>query len=192
MRKLFRRRSGEAAAPPRIELVTRRNCHLCEEMEEVLDQVLGERGLVYSKRDVDSDAELSRRFGEVVPVLLRDGRPVDVTVKIGNLEDAVRKIAASLKDRLGAVVRPLTAEETQQYGLEPGQGVALGALDAGSMLAKAGFEKDDVILSINNAPVNGVQGFVSLAKALPAHQQAVFKALDHRTGQSGLVQITVG
>ena len=124
--------------------------------------------------------------------VLRNGKQVDLTVKIGNLEDAVRKIAASLKDRLGAVVRPLTAEETQQFGLEPGQGVALGALDAGSMLAKAGFEKDDVILDVNNVPVEGVEGFVALVKALPPHQQALLKAVDHRTGQSGFVQVTIG
>jgi glutaredoxin len=55
-----------------FELVTRAGCHLCDEMAAVLDQ----EGLDYSLRDVDGDAELCARFGEVVPVLLRDGRPV--------------------------------------------------------------------------------------------------------------------
>ena len=45
-------------------------------MEEVLDGVLAERGLSYSKLDVDADPGLRQRFGEVVPVLLRDGRAV--------------------------------------------------------------------------------------------------------------------
>jgi len=152
----------------------------------------------YQGQQIDNAAALQSRVGstpvgeEARLTVLRDGEQVDLTVKIGNLEDAVRKIAASLKDRLGAVVRPLTAEETQQFGLEPGQGVALGALDAGSMLAKAGFEKDDVILDVNNMPVEGVEGFVALVKALPPHQQALLKAVDHRTGQSGFVQVTIG
>ncbi len=60
------------------------------------------------------------------------------------------------------------------------------------MLGKAGFEKNDVILDVNNLPVEGVEGFVALVKALPPHQQALFKALDHRTGQSGFVQVTIG
>jgi S1-C subfamily serine protease len=65
-------------------------------------------------------------------------------------------------------------------------------LDAGGVLAKAGFEKDDVILDVNNVPVEGVEGFVALVKALPPHQQALLKAVDHRTGQSGFVQVTIG
>jgi serine protease Do len=152
----------------------------------------------YQGQQIDNAAALQSRVGstpvgeETRLTVLRDGKQVDLTVKIGNLEDAVRKIAASLKDRLGAVVRPLTAEETQQFGLEPGQGVALGTLDAGSVLAKAGFEKDDVILDVNNVPVEGVEGFVALVKALPPHQQALLKAVDHRTGQSGFVQVTIG
>ena len=91
-----------------------------------------------------------------------------------------------MEDRLGVVVRPLTAEESQKYGLEPGQGVAIASVKSEGILGKAGFEKDDVILSINNIPVEGVEGFVALAKALPAHQQTVLKALDHRTGRAGM------
>jgi serine protease Do len=125
-------------------------------------------------------------------VVMREGKPVDVTVKIGSLDDAVRKIAATLENRVGVVVRPLTAKETQEYGLEPGQGVALSSLKKDSSLAKAGFEKNDVILDINNVPVDGVEGFVALVKALPPHQQALLKAVDHRTGQSGFVQVTIG
>jgi hypothetical protein len=60
----------------RYELVTRAGCHLCEEMAAVLDAVLPEAGLSYSLRDADAEPELRARFSEVVPVLLRDGRPV--------------------------------------------------------------------------------------------------------------------
>jgi S1-C subfamily serine protease len=124
--------------------------------------------------------------------VLRDGKTLELSVTIGNLEKAMHKIAASLEDRLGVVVRPLTASEDQRYNLEPGQGVAIASVKKDGVLGKAGFEKDDVILDINNAPVEGVDGFVSIAKALPPNQQAVIKALDHRTGQSGYVQVTIG
>jgi serine protease Do len=152
----------------------------------------------YQGKPIDDAAALQSRVGDSAIgekarlVVVRDGKPVDVMVKIGNLDDAVRKIAVSLKDRLGVVVRPLTAKETQQYGLEPGEGVALSSLNKDSALAKAGFEKDDVILDINNVPVEGVEGFVALVKALPPHQQTVLKAVDHRTGQSGFVQVAIG
>ena len=152
----------------------------------------------YQGQPIDDAASLQSRVGDTAIgnearlVVVRDGKPVDVMVKIGDLDDAVRKIAASLKDRLGVVVRPLSDQETQKYGLEPGEGVALSSLNKDSALAKAGFEKDDVILDINNVPVDGVEDFVAIVKALPPHQQTVLKALDHRTGQSGFVQVEIG
>ena len=71
-------------------------------------------------------------------------------------------------------------------------GVAIQSVDAKGVLGNAGFEKNDVILAINNIPVQGVEGFVTLAKALPSHQPAILTALDHRSGQSGDVQINIG
>ena len=60
----------------RLTLLTRHRCHLCDEMRQVLEGVLPELGLEYAEVDVDADPELADRFGEVIPVLLRDGRPV--------------------------------------------------------------------------------------------------------------------
>jgi hypothetical protein len=60
----------------RYELVTRAGCHLCDEMAAVLDAVLPAHGLAWSALDVDADPALRARFGEVVPALLRDGKPV--------------------------------------------------------------------------------------------------------------------
>ena len=58
------------------ELVTRHGCHLCDEMAALLDEVLPSCGLTYTSRDVDAEPELHARYTDVVPVLLRDGRPV--------------------------------------------------------------------------------------------------------------------
>jgi hypothetical protein len=61
-------------------------------MEEVLDQVLPPHGLTYERVDVDGDPELKRRYGEVIPVLLRDGRAV-AKIRLGSdrLESIVRR-----------------------------------------------------------------------------------------------------
>ena len=64
----------------RYELLTRPGCHLCDEMEEILSQVLPLHGLTYELVNVDGDRELRSRYGEVIPVLLRDGK---VVAKIG-------------------------------------------------------------------------------------------------------------
>jgi hypothetical protein len=66
-----------AAAAPRYQLITRAGCHLCEEMARLLDEVMAGRGAVYETIDVDRPGAgndvLRDRFGDVVPVLLRDG-----------------------------------------------------------------------------------------------------------------------
>lgn len=64
------------APPPRYELLTRQGCHLCDEMAALLDEVLPEHGLAWSPLDVDAHPDLRARFTDVVPVLLRDGKPV--------------------------------------------------------------------------------------------------------------------
>lgn len=55
-----------------LALVTRRDCHLCDEMKRVLDA----EGARYTTIDVDADPALRARWGDIVPVLLRDGKAV--------------------------------------------------------------------------------------------------------------------
>lgn len=54
----------------RLTLVSRDDCHLCEEAEQVLDRI----GEPWERVDVDSSIELVRDYGDRVPVLLLDGR----------------------------------------------------------------------------------------------------------------------
>jgi hypothetical protein len=75
--------------PPRYELLTRQGCHLCDEMAGLLDRVFAERGLTYGRVDVDRSAALRERWGETVPVLLRDGRAV---AKVRLSEQALQRI----------------------------------------------------------------------------------------------------
>jgi len=63
-------------APRDWRLLTRAGCHLCEEMALVLDRVLVPGGEAWTAVDVDLDAALRERWGDTVPVLLRDGVPV--------------------------------------------------------------------------------------------------------------------
>ncbi|HVR27918.1 MAG TPA: glutaredoxin family protein [Thermoanaerobaculia bacterium] len=60
----------------RYELLSREGCHLCDDMARLLDDVLPVRGLTYAVVDIDCDPGLRARWGEAVPVLLRDGAPV--------------------------------------------------------------------------------------------------------------------
>ena len=57
-----------------LTLITRRDCHLCEDMAAIIDQVATEMPSRLEVRDVDDDPDLQNRYGEEVPVLLINGR----------------------------------------------------------------------------------------------------------------------
>jgi glutaredoxin len=62
---------------PRVVVLTRPGCHLCEEAIKVIDAVCVETGDSYEERNVDRDPELKRRYGDEVPVTFVDGRQHD-------------------------------------------------------------------------------------------------------------------
>ena len=85
-RELERGRRSEPAA--RWELVTREGCHLCDEMAAELEAA----GVDFGTLDVDEHPDLRVRFSDVVPVLLRDGRPVaKIRVDAAMLSRLVRR-----------------------------------------------------------------------------------------------------
>lgn len=114
-----------------------------------------------------------------------------MTVSVGNLEDSTKILAAVVKERLGAEVRVTTPKEVEQYGLNANQGVVISWLDPKGPLAAAGFEVGDMILGINQQPVEGVESFINLVSALPAGQRVSFTAFGHRTGNVGGIFVVV-
>ncbi len=59
---------------PRLQLITRSGCHLCETAAETLERIGAEAGLTPRLVDVDGDPELQAEYGDRVPVVLLDGR----------------------------------------------------------------------------------------------------------------------
>ena len=64
-----RRRGGRRwlTPPPRLQLLTRAGCHLCETAAETLTRIGAEAGLVPEAVDVDADPELQAEYGDRVP-----------------------------------------------------------------------------------------------------------------------------
>jgi serine protease Do len=123
--------------------------------------------------------------------VLRDGRKVDLTVKIGSLEEATKLLSVSVKERLGVEVRSPNSLEASKYGLNQNQGVVIIELDPKSPLKEAGFEKGDIILAIENQPIESMESFVDLVSILKPKAKISILALDHRTGNTGTVQVVV-
>ena len=65
--------------------------------------------------------------------VLREGKRVKVSVRIGSLEEAAKVLASALKERLGAKFRPVTAKEAEKYGLDTPVGVAISSLSGGPL-----------------------------------------------------------
>ena len=62
---------------PRVVVLTRIGCHLCDDACGVVASVAAEAGVDWTTTDVDADADLASRWGEFVPVVLVDGEVLD-------------------------------------------------------------------------------------------------------------------
>ena len=69
--------AGGAAPPPRVVLLGREGCHLCDEARAVVERVTADLGVTWQERSVDEDPDLVRRYGEQIPVTFVDGRRHD-------------------------------------------------------------------------------------------------------------------
>jgi serine protease Do len=123
--------------------------------------------------------------------ILRDGKKMELTIRIENLEMMAKALAADIKERLGVEVRAVSLAEAKKYSLDDRQGVVITALQAPGSLGDAGFEVGDIILGINNQPITDLDTFVQLASALKPNSKIILLALDHRTGNMGNVEVTV-
>ena len=66
-----------AAAGPRVTLYGRPGCHLCDDARLVVAAVCDELGESFAEVSIDDSPELTRRFGEEIPVTFVDGRQHD-------------------------------------------------------------------------------------------------------------------
>jgi len=144
---------------------------------------------ITNARALRKEVALSPIGQEVKVAVFRKGEKVALTVKIGNLEDPTKTSAILIRDRLGAEVRLVTAEEAEKYNLDFLHGVAIARLDPIGSLAEVGFEVGDIILEINGQAIEGYESLLDLVKSLKPHQLLIFLALDHRSGHTGYVQI---
>lgn len=57
-----------------LTLLGRAYCHLCDDMEKALAPIAEQFSANVTLVDVDTDPEVEQRFGDLVPVLLHDGK----------------------------------------------------------------------------------------------------------------------
>ncbi len=61
------------AGAPRVTLLSRPGCHLCEEARAVISRVTAELGVAWTERDITASDDDLRAYGDMIPVTLIDG-----------------------------------------------------------------------------------------------------------------------
>ena len=69
--------SGVSTPVPRITLVSKPGCHLCEEARAVIARVAADVGVGWVERSIEDDPALKEQYWEQIPVTFVDGRQHD-------------------------------------------------------------------------------------------------------------------
>lgn len=119
--------------------------------------------------------------------VLRIGKEIDLKIPVGDLEDSLKYLTAAVKERLGVEVRPLKAQEAENYGVD--SGVVVKWLEPRGPMAEIGFEVGDLILEIDGQTIQSMDDFAGIVSVFQQKQEVTILALDHRSGQSTYVQV---
>jgi serine protease Do len=153
--------------------------------------------LTYESKEIADAAALRNAVGNTSPgqeetvTIWREKKKEEITLRVGNAEELVKVLVTTLKDRLGAEVRPLTAQEAEQLGMDTPGGVVVEELDPKGPLSKAGFEVGDAILTVNGQPISGLEGLAAILGGVKPNEKVIVFAVDHRTGRSGNVEVRI-
>jgi serine protease Do len=154
--------------------------------------------LAYEGKEIADGAALRNAVANTSPgqeetvTVWREKKKEEMTLTVGNAEELTKALIATLKDRLGAEVRPLAAQEAEKFGMDTPSGVVIESIDPKGPLAKAGFEVGDAILTVNGQPISGLEGLAVILGGIKPHEKVTLLAVDHRTGQSGSVEVALG
>ena len=129
---------------------------------------------------------------EVKLGIVRNGKKLTIPVKIGNPEQGARIMASNLWDKLGVDVRGITEDDATRLGIEKTQGgVIITRLDVKGPMSAAGFETGDILLQIDELPIESPEGLAGIVSSLDSGTVIIVFAVDHRTGRSGTIQIKI-
>ena len=79
-----------AAAPQRVTLIGKPDCHLCDDARAVIAAVCAETGDGWQERSIQDDPVLYDDYWERIPVILVDAQPHDFwKVDAGRLRAAL-------------------------------------------------------------------------------------------------------
>jgi serine protease Do len=125
--------------------------------------------------------------------VLRDGKSVEVPVRIGDRAEIVAdngsgKMSSDSAEgeathsRLGVSVQSLDQSDREQLGLSKG-GVVIAAVEPGSFAEDIGLTKGDVIVAINRQPVSSGADVRNLVQSAKPGEAMAFKVMRNTDGK---------
>jgi serine protease Do len=159
---------------------------------------------------IDSGAQLRRMIRETPPGrvvtfgLSRDGQPVSIKVQLG---DRHKNMAAHAKDfkfempamptmpdidvpvsvvvvhsslRSGLMVENITPQLGDFFGIKNGKGVLIRSVEKGSRADKAGFRAGDVVVKVNDQPIQDTSDFTHALRSRSASTVAFIVIRDKK------------
>jgi serine protease Do len=125
--------------------------------------------------------------------VLRDGKPIEVSVKIGDRAEIVADNASGGKEsaeggegetthaRLGVNVQNLTDSDREQLGLKAG-GVVIASVEPGSFAEDIGLQKGDVLVEINRHHVTSGADVRNIMQSAKPGEAMAFKLMRNAGG----------
>jgi serine protease Do len=135
-----------------------------------------------------NDISLVAPGTKITLTIERNGAKKDISVTIGNLASQEAAIENTLKNEFGVTVSPLTAKDANQYGLNSQVGVVVVDVLHDSSFWRAGFQKGDIILRVDNNDVDGPATLLQVLRSAQGRTVNIL-ALDHTSGQKTYVQV---
>jgi serine protease Do len=148
---------------------------------------------------IEQSADLSNTIADLKPgdnatlAVWRGGKPVDIKVKVEELQEPEQRAAharpgrAEAEDtKLGLVVREITPQEKQ--AVDTDGSVVIENVEGSA--ARAGLQPGDIILAVNNQQVNSVQDLRTAASKLNKGDPAAL--LVERGGNRLFVPVRAG
>lgn len=150
--------------------------------------------ILYDGNKTESSEQLrnfvaATRPGRLVKVkVLRDNDEVEISVKLGDLENTEKQVRAKKRnDLLGLTVEKVTPEIARNLGLRRAVGVIVTDIHQGSTAARVGINNGDIIFRVGNREVNDTEEFSSLISEAVKEGSVMLLLRDGKNGRVGYI-----
>ncbi len=107
-----------------------------------------------------------------------------------SIEDQLQKQGKVTRGWLGVVIQNVDKNLAESFGLKKVEGILVSEVQKDSPASSAGLQRDDIILRLNDSPLNDVSDLRNRVALLPPGSKATLDIL--RDGREKKVQFTIG